>query len=138
MGEDLIMSGKNIFEYLGYEWSFDWGFSYGYDQTIQRLHPNIKWIFNMEDNWQGEWVSVGKNEEGYWYQQGSFGSCSGCDWVQSIDTIEKAKEFLDAMKKIAFIGKTKEDALCYLQKEAFNLDFVDFTQIIQQLEANII
>lgn len=128
------MSNKQTFEYLGHKWSIDGGFSHGYHETLESLYPNIKWIYNQEDNWQGEWVAVGKNEEGFWFQQGSFGSCSGCDWVQGIETIEEAKEFLDSMKKIAYMGKTKQEALTYLQKEAANLVFIDFTQVIAQLE----
>ena len=125
---------KQQFNYKNQSWILDYGLEWEtYESVLQKLFPDKTWLYNQTDDYQGEWAAVGYDSEGFWFQQGSFGSCSGCDLLQGIDTMEEAIDFLHDMDKIAFMGKTKEDALSYLQKEEINLPFIDFTQIFTQL-----
>ena len=57
---------------------------------------------------------------GYWFNQGSFGSCSGCDWLEGLSTKEDAIEFLKKMREIIKIGDTREEAIAYLEKTKAN------------------
>ena len=63
---------------------------------------------------------VGVNSRGYWCQTGSYGSCSGCDWLEGIETEDGLKEFIDTMDKVEFMGETKEKARVYLEAKGGN------------------
>jgi gamma-glutamyl:cysteine ligase YbdK (ATP-grasp superfamily) len=98
----------------------------GYSGILDKVNPKIKWYYEIQNDYrggwyQGEWFAVGRGLDGYYFHQGSFGSCSGCDWLQGISTKEEAEEFLSMMKKIIKIGNTKEEAINYLEKEKNNL-----------------
>lgn len=99
------------FDYKGHTIKVDYGCEIdggsSYEDFLVKLNPLIEWHYAQENDYQGEWFAVGNDGEQWYFHQGSFGSCSGCDWLQSIDTQEGAIEFLKAMEKIVPIGRTK-------------------------------
>jgi hypothetical protein len=108
-----------------------------YKSTLKKLFPEKKWIFKKENDWQGEWFAVGIDDSGYYFHQGCFGSCSGCDMLLGIDTKQKAIEFLTLMNRITPIGKTKDEAISYLKQTRENTwdegkEVID--EVIKQLE----
>ena len=119
------------FEYLGIRWKLEYGleavdvredqYGHSYETIIEKLHPTIKWNWVMDDSYQGDFYGCGKDYEGKWYFiEGSFGSCSGCDWLQSINTIEEAQKFLDHFKKVIIQKDTKEEILAYMKDTTNN------------------
>ena len=93
------------------------GWDYGDFVKIQ--YPRKKWFVARSGDYQGEWVALGIGN-GFWFHKGSYGSCSGCDWLQGIESKEGAIEFLKAMKTIVKIGTTWNKAKQYLIKEKAN------------------
>lgn len=122
------MEEIQIFDYKGHKCTIGkWGDleiddeNSSYSSFLEKLNPQLKWIFEIQDDYQGEWFAVGSDDNGnYFYHKGSFGSCSGCDWLQSIGSESEAIEFLKEMEKILSVGK-KEQAIEYLIKEKQNL-----------------
>lgn len=100
----------------------DWKeFCDGYTTAVTHLHPEINWFTTELGQYQGEWYALGyDNENNIYFHQGSFGSCSGCDWYQSLKTFKDWMEFIHSMGNIIKIGKTKEEAEGYLQKTLAN------------------
>ncbi len=128
-----------------------------YDNIIKKLNPEIEdWIFVIEDNYNGDYCVAGKKDNKIYYLQGSFGSCSVCDWLERIQSfIEEKKyekrdftdeeiveieDFVVTMKKLVPIGKgnitTKEDVKRFIELEKNNTCFV--TKLLTQLEQEII
>lgn len=56
-----------------------------YGGLARALYPDVEWFFDMQEgNYQGDWYMVGKDKEGkYYFFTMGYGSCSGCDWLQS-------------------------------------------------------
>jgi hypothetical protein len=123
------------FKYKGEEWYVGYGLeertvdsdgnpwylSVSYESVIQRLHPDKKWFFGFGGDYQGDWVAVGhKEREGWFAHYGSYGSCSGCDWLQGVSTIDEAIEFLKHHDVLMPIGQTWDEALSYLLKSKEN------------------
>lgn len=92
-----------------------------YEHVLKILHPDLEWFYTQEDNYQGEWFAIGKGDQWY-FSQGSFGSCSGCDWYLSIYTEEEALDYLKKMDIIIPIGND-EDAIKYLENEIVNSSY---------------
>lgn len=112
-------------------WKIDWGLrllnedgtsEYGYAKIIEGLHPNIKsWVWEEEDDYQGDFYGLGLDDKKhYCFISGSFGSCSGCDWLQSIDSVEEALKFLSHYKKVVIKKESKKLMEKYLLKELQN------------------
>lgn len=112
----------------------------GYTDYVLLLDPQIKeYISTSDSDYEGEWFLLGRDEEGnHYYNQGSFGSCSGCDWLQSIGDKEEALKFLKAMKKVVPLGKDVEKVKEYLVMENYNLDSYEdgFQMLLEELEEN--
>lgn len=113
-GIDAIVKGKS--RYLGYQ------------EIIDLLHPHVKWVHEQDNDYQGEFFSCGYDKEGKWYFiQGSFGSCSGCDWLQSIGDIDGAKAFLKHFKKVVIVKDFKEDIIDYMTDTLLNVSWSEDT-----------
>lgn len=105
-----------------------------YTECIEKLHPEITWFTTEEGSYQGDWFAVGFDKEGkYYFQEGSYGSCSGCDWYESLpciysyetrqfndEEIKRLKEYIDEMNTLIKIGDNKEEALNYLEQTKAN------------------
>lgn len=92
-----------------------------YDEVLAFLFPDLNWLYSQEDEYQGEWFAVGIDDDGrYFFQLGTFGSCSGCDVLQGIINEEGAKEFLTVMNRIIPIGN-KYEAIAYLNNTKENV-----------------
>lgn len=103
------------------EYTIDWGISLDYEEALDELHKDVDWFHERLGDYQGELVHVGKDKEGnYVYKNNSYGSCSGCDWVQGIDTEEEAIEYLKSMEHYDVVTKDKEKFIEYLEKEVRN------------------
>lgn len=90
-----------------------------YGSLLDTLHPNINWKYVMTDSYQGDWFAVGYYNEEYFYHNGSYGSCSYCDWLESICDEKGAIELLKEMKKIIPTGNW-ESTITYLKREMKN------------------
>jgi len=131
-----------LFEYEGRKFSSDYGLylidsegkeeSFNYGGWIELQHPDKKWFYNQGGSYQGEWVALGVSNDGFFFHQGSYGSCSGCDWLEGLSDKEDAINFLNEMKKIIKIGDTWEEAKVYLENTKKNgwedlVEAIDFT-----------
>lgn len=55
-----------------------------YDILARNLFPDVTWFFDkQEGTYQGDWYMVGKKDNEYYFFTMAYGSCSGCDWLQS-------------------------------------------------------
>lgn len=127
---------EQIYEYKGLKFKIDLGFNpisfgYGYEGIVSALFPNIKWFFDREDGYQGDWFAVGTDGKDWFFHQGSFGSCSGCDMYEGTHSYEGAVYLIDLMSKITKIGET-EQAIKYL-KETRNNSWSDAKNVIDKL-----
>ena len=96
------------FELAGQKWKFDYDLKVwkdnkwdyvGYEDLIQLTHTDTEWTIEMEDDYQGDYFAVGKRNDNKWlFIQGSFGSCSGCDWLQGLRDLEEAEQLLPKRK----------------------------------------
>ena len=117
------------FEFEGHKYSVHYGINvldegfestWDYGDYIKIQYPEKKWFYHEGGSCQGEWVSLGYDNTGFYFHQGSYGSCSGCDWLQGISDKEDAISFLKEMKKIIKIGNTWEEAKRYLEQTKAN------------------
>ena len=91
-----------------------------YYKVLEVLHPEIQWIYESTNDYQGDWICIGKDKNDVWYyKRGSYGSCSGCDWYMGINDKEGAIEYIKSMNVIDKVG-TKEELIEYLKKEKTN------------------
>lgn len=103
----------------------------GYSEVLSLLLPEIDWFYEEGGKYEGEWVAIGEDKDGIWYyKKGSYGSCSGCDWYQSIDDEESATEYIKAMMLVDKVG-TKKELIEYLKKEKDN-GWVNIKKIIEK------
>ena len=122
------------FELYGQKWEMDYGlyddnnkYLY-YDDIINLLHPNVTWFFERDDDYQGEFFVCGYDNQKKWYFiQGSFGSCSGCDWLESVETEEEAINFLTHFKNEVIVKDTKEEIIKYMQDTVLNTSWSSST-----------
>lgn len=135
---------KIEFDYKGHRIKIDCGLYVNerfvnYETVLKKLHPHITWYYDESGSYQGEWFAVGYDSNYNWYyHKGTYGSCSSCDWLDSIRTKEDAIEFLKAMEQIIPIGD-KNHAIQYLNNEKQNLwndanNVID--KLIQKVETN--
>lgn len=91
------MTYKFIFGNVEIEYDVGWGISLWYDEALNLLHPEITWKHLWIGDYEGDIISIGYDKHDNWYyKNNSYGSCSGCDWAQSIKNEEEAIEFLKA------------------------------------------
>lgn len=102
------------------EFEMDYGLNESYESLLNKLFPEKTWIYEEEDNYQGEWFAVGVDDSGYYFHQGDFGSCSGCDTLQGMSSEAEAIEFLTIMNRLTPIGKSVDEAVAYLEKTKAN------------------
>ena len=102
---------KFIFKDIEFE--IDYGLKESYESILNKLFPKITWLYEEEGDYQGYWFAVGFDESGYYYHQGDFGSCSGCDTIQGIESESEAIEFLTIMNRLTPIGTSINDAIEY-------------------------
>lgn len=125
-----MSENEQIFEFEGKKYKLDYGFSYigegakqygwDYGSYIALQYPEKKWIYEQGGSCQGEWVALGYDNTGFYFHQGSYGSCSGCDWLEGLSDKEDAIEFLKKMREIIKIGTTWEEAKKYLEQTKAN------------------
>jgi len=112
------------FKYIGktsFEYEIDYGLRESYQDSLRKLHPEITWESVEIGHYDGDIISIGYDIEGNWYyKNNSYGSCSGCDWIQSICTKEKAIEFYKSQENLDCLGKDKNRVKEYLRKEIQN------------------
>ena len=96
---------------------------WNYDELIEDLNPHIEqWLHTIEDDYQGLWFSAGKLGEQIYFIQGSFGSCSGCDWLQALDGYPDA-EMKETYRKLVPVGTTRAEVIKFFDNEINNLFF---------------
>lgn len=120
-----------MFKMYGIIWSQNYGLQafidndtkyMDYKGIIELLHPNYKWTYEQDDDYQGDFYACGVNEKrSVWtFISGSFGSCSGCDWLQGLSGVEDAKQFLTHFKKVVIRKRSKESIIKYMQQTMIN------------------
>jgi len=138
---------ENIFWLFGTKWQVGYGLErvvengkteyLDYKDIIKILHPHIVWFYEEDDDYQGDFFCCGYDKNNNWYFiQGSFGSCSGCDWLQSLETIKEAKEFLNHFKKTVIVKTTKNEIIDYMMDTENNVDWSKDTleKLVQKIK----
>lgn len=96
-----------------------------YQDIIEGLHPDTDWIFEMENDYQGDFFCCGKTVDNKWkFIQGSFGSCSGCDWLMAAcDGRDYFSwyEILSHFKKTVIVKDTKREIVEYMTQTLSNV-----------------
>lgn len=131
------------FKSYGIEWTLDYGLeangqSLSYQDIIELLHPKIKWLHEQDDDYQGDFYSCGHDSGKWYFIQGSFGSCSGCDWLQGLEDEKDARNFLSHFKNVVIQKSSKNEMIKYMtetlqnvsEKEALEKLIERVTQII--------
>jgi hypothetical protein len=111
---------KVIFKGIEFEMVYD-NQPESYKSLLNKLFPEKTWIYKEEDC-PGKWFAVGIDESGYWFHQGSFGTCCCCDVLESIDDEASAIEFLTIMNRLTPIGKSVDEAIAYLEQTKANVE----------------
>ena len=111
----------------GMPYNVDDDLDYGYEEVINGITAGIDWEYEQEDDWQGEWAAIGRDPLGnYYYQTDYFGTCSGCDWLQSIQPLGNNIETVEFLNKMSTVIKFSElnELVEYLEKEKINACFI--------------
>lgn len=118
--EKEYKSPKATFNYKLYNLN---GLKDTYESSLKKLHPDIKWKHvDITNGYQGDIVSLGVDKEGVWYyKNNSYGSCSGCDWIQGISSETEAIEFYRNQENLDKLGTNKLKVIEYLENEIKNL-----------------
>lgn len=131
MTENYIYKGKN-----GGEVSYTLP-GLDYLGALEDLYPDIKWFYGQDDDYSGYWWAAGVDKEGNWFsKQGTFGSCDVCDWAMGIYSVKEAEEFFADMERIDPIGKSKEEAIAYLEgsmDNTFNNGVCAISDLIKEI-----
>jgi len=119
-----------MFKLHGQQWKVGYGIndekgsSLSYQEIIKKLHPKIHWYYEQDDDYQGDFFVAGYDKRNHWFFiQGSFGSCSGCDWLESIDTEEEAIKFLNHFKKEIIEKPSKKAIIKYMLETSLNVSW---------------
>ena len=127
MSEEIEVSGTKWrvasygIEYFNGE---EWESIYDYEELIKLLNPDTDWLFEQDSDYQGEYFAVGKSKDGkYLFIQGSFGSCSGCDWMQGISDLQDLKRLLNYHTIEAIIKNSKEEMITYMAQTLQNVSW---------------
>ncbi len=136
---------SKIFEFDDYTWYVDYGLSRlevtsaTYQSVIEKLHRGHKWYFVEDADYSGDFFACGipiYNKDEYLFIQGSFGSCSGCDWLYSIKSVKEAEEFLNHFKKEVIRKKTRQEIIEYMKGTIQNVhESKTLMELIKQIEA---
>lgn len=135
------------FELAGQKWKFDYELEVwrngkweyvSYEDLIQLTHTDADWIIEMEDGYQGDYFAVGKRQDCKWlFIQGSFGSCSGCDWLQGLSDLEDAKKIINYHLNDVIVKDSKEEIIAYIQDTKNNSYWAKDTldKLIEKLQS---
>lgn len=105
-----------------FEYDVKWGLNIEYSESLKLLHPHITWCSVYIGDYQGDVISIGYDKDMNWYyKMNGYGSCSGCDWVESIDDEKGAIEFFKNQETVDSIGNDKEKVKEYLRNEIKNV-----------------
>jgi hypothetical protein len=110
--EQSVEKKRNVPEELkSREIKFDFGVkvdgdSVGYRTVYFRLaFPNAKELLYVAvGSYQGDFYILGKEDKNYLYYKGAYGSCSGCDWLESIEAESDKESFIRLIETM--INKT--------------------------------
>jgi hypothetical protein len=120
MSDSIIFQNKTFNICGGLSYSDKIQYCSNYQDFVSLLNPSIDWFFlDQTHDYQGDWLCIGYKKGKYYLKQGYYGSCSGCDWLESIEDKEDALKFLKEMCNIICIGNKKQ-AIIYLTKELNN------------------
>ena len=107
-----------------------------YSIIITLLHPNYIWLYAEEGSYQGDFFAIGYDDEGkFYFIQGSFGSCSGCDWLQSVDSAEEGAKLLNHFKKEIIMKPNREEMITYIKQTQLNVSYRDNVTLKKLIKA---
>ena len=114
----------HVWNHEGYGLKLDGEELWEYKKLIQTLHPDITWIYEEDDSYQGEFFACGFGKDEWWYFiQGWFGSCSGCDWLQGVSSEEDIRELLTYYKKVVIAKEYKSEIISYMNYTLQNVGY---------------
>jgi hypothetical protein len=107
------------------------GTSVAYEDLVKDRHPNVDWFFEeYEGSYQGDFYMLGKSDGKYYFFTISYGSCSGCDWLDSIETYDKLEELIAEIDGKVLV-KSRDDMKNWLDKYDFN-DWLDDDERVER------
>lgn len=126
------------FVWMNHDFIIKYGYiqNIGYEQLVNIANPDLVWIYSTEDDYQGDWFAVGKGErfgqKGFFFCTGSYGSCTGCDFLEGCTSKQQFIEYAEGLKRLEYMGETKEQAIKYLNDKQNN-SWTDGKKAIQVL-----
>ena len=119
------------------KYKFNWGVetidgnSVAYEDLVKENYPNVQWFFEeYEGSYQGDFYMLGKDGDNYYFFTISYGSCSGCDWLQSIEDYDNLQKLIDEIKDSVLI-KNRAEMEEYIEKYNFN-DWLDDDERVEK------
>lgn len=98
---------------------------------VKELFEDVNWFFEeYEGSYQGDFYMLGKKDDDYYFFTISYGSCSGCDWLQGITDIKGLEELIDEIKDTTKICK-KDEMIEYISKFDWN-DWLDDEERVEK------
>lgn len=89
-----------------------------YSKAVEAMNPDIEWTHASTSGHHGDWASVGRGANGWYFKDGCYGSCSVCDWLTGLCNEEEVREFLRRMGEVEHIGDTRDEAVAYIREKA--------------------
>lgn len=123
--KEMVEEAKENSGYLGYEDIIKIAFK-AYHNVTPEFLVNVD-----EGSYQGDSLIIAKDENGqYYYVQWGWGSCSGCDLLESVSGQEW--EAVEAMRSsiTPIVGKTVEQYLKNEYQNSWNKELI--TQALQE------
>ncbi len=91
-----------------------------YEDLVKEVYPDVNWFFDQyEGSYQGDFYMLGKKDDEYYFFTMNYGSCSGCDWLESIRDYEELQKLIDAIPENVQI-KNRKDMVDYVAKYDFD------------------
>jgi len=131
-----------------------------YGIIISKANNQKLLVYKQFGSYSGDWIAITKNDTKYYIYKGVYGSCSGCDSLESFladnnfdyfnddenfFTIEKIKEFSSKypvfieVDKNIFISLLKEKSFLKILPRNTRLDYeFDDNDIFKELEKEIL
>ena len=135
---EVITPSKNKVYLYGTVWDFvdhkvwnhdkkEWDYLYSsYNELIEMLHPDVSWTFEMDNDYQGDFFTAGTDGQDWYFIQGSFGSCGGCDWLQSVFDSSDIGGFLELLthyKKTVIVKPSRAELIAYMEQTLQNVSW---------------
>jgi len=111
--------------------------STSYEELVKMCFDDVDWFFEeYEGSYQGDLYMLGKKDNKYYFFTISYGSCSGCDWLESIKEVKELGELVDEIFKTTVI-KNKNKMTEFLSKFNWNDWLYDDDRVEKKLRKSL-